>query len=65
MQSRKMTWLGTRVTYLQRFCLVCHRLLSKDAAIRPQTADEVLCLLVGNNFSKVLAVLVHVSRGTS
>jgi hypothetical protein len=48
--------------YLQRFCLVCHRLLSKDAAIRPQTADEVLCLLAGTNFSKVLALLVHVSR---
>lgn len=31
----------------QRFCLVCHRLLSKDPAVRPQTADEVLSNLLG------------------
>ena len=30
-----------------RFCLLCHRLLSKDPKIRPQTADDVLVNLVG------------------
>jgi len=30
-----------------RFCLLCHRLLSKDPKIRPQTADDVLVNLMG------------------
>ena len=32
-----------------RFCLVCHRLLSKEIDVRPQTADDVLVNLMGIN----------------